>query len=254
MSGMNQTYVKLYRRLMHWEWKRQPLMVALWADLLIHANIKDRFFEGERIRAGELVTSLASLSERTGLSISQVRTCLKRLRETGYIAERTSSQYRVITLVGWGEEQGRVAGGWQADDRRVTGASQHYKKGEQVEQEEGERRAPSYMKTYEQEMGRMQPGVAVQAREFAQAMDEEVVELALREAVRCGAPHWSYARAVLESWQQRGIRTGADVRAMRGRQQVGDAGGSMMAQHEYTEEDLVRRRRAAMRMVEEGEA
>ena len=82
---MDESWVKLYRKLKEWSWADNPNMVALWVRLLIEVNYEDRQWHDITIRRGQFVTSVASLSTKTGLSYKQIRTCIDRLEKTGEI-------------------------------------------------------------------------------------------------------------------------------------------------------------------------
>lgn len=91
-------WVKLHDKFLEWEWHDKPEMVALWLHLLLFANWKDRRWHGIVVRRGQLVTSLNSLNEATGISLRSIRTCLERLKNTGEIEEKTTNKFRIITI------------------------------------------------------------------------------------------------------------------------------------------------------------
>jgi hypothetical protein len=66
------------------------------------ANWKDRkWFDGKEeilIRRGELVRSIEDLSESARLSVKKVRTSLKHLEKTGFLARKPTRRYTHITL------------------------------------------------------------------------------------------------------------------------------------------------------------
>lgn len=76
---MSEGYIKLHRKIFDWEWYGDPKMVALWLHLLLSANYEDKEWRGEIVRRGELVTSLSILAAETGLTVQEIRTCLKKL-------------------------------------------------------------------------------------------------------------------------------------------------------------------------------
>lgn len=94
--------------------------MALWIHLLVNANYEPSYFLGHEIPAGSLPAGLPSLAERTGLTISQIRTSLNKLKMTGEIAVKVTSKFSIISITKWSDYQG--------DDRQVSnhiaGASQ----------------------------------------------------------------------------------------------------------------------------------
>jgi len=80
-------------------------MVALWVHLLINANWEDGEWRGMEVKRGQLITSVHSLSVETGLSVSQVRTCLNRLRDSKQIVIETTKQMTKITICNYDNYQ-----------------------------------------------------------------------------------------------------------------------------------------------------
>jgi len=119
-------WVKLSRRMKKWEWKTDPNMVALWVHLLLHANYEFNRFMGHDVPVGSLVTGIHTLSKSTGLTVSQTRTCLERLKMTNEIAIKTTAKFSIISIVKWEEFQSdrkvnrkRIASSSQADDYTI---------------------------------------------------------------------------------------------------------------------------------------
>lgn len=100
------SYIKLDRRLRNWGWKDKPNMVALWIEILLQANYYENEWHGKVYEAGSFPTSVAKLSASTGLTIQQVRTCLKNLESTNEITIVSTSQGTKISVNKWAEYQG----------------------------------------------------------------------------------------------------------------------------------------------------
>ena len=81
-------------------------MVALWIEILLQANYYDSEWHGKQYECGSFPTSIAKLSEATGLTTQQVRTCLNRLKSTSEITIESTSQGTKIKVVKWAEYQG----------------------------------------------------------------------------------------------------------------------------------------------------
>ena len=107
-------FIKVYRKLMQWEWYTDINTKALFIHCLLRANWKAGEWRGVHFDAGEFITSLPSLSEETGLSVRQVRTSLERLKTTGELTDRTTdtvtgkklSKCRIVTVTNWDNYQG----------------------------------------------------------------------------------------------------------------------------------------------------
>lgn len=91
-------HIKIDRKILNWEWYNDYKMVHLFLHLLIKANWVNGTWRGQTIKRGQYITSVAKLSGNTGLSTSQIRTCLTKLQMTGEIAIETASLNTLITI------------------------------------------------------------------------------------------------------------------------------------------------------------
>lgn len=95
-------HLKLHRKLRDWRYKDDPSMLALWIDLLLYASAQEGDVRRDvSLRPGEQAVTVIRLAERTGLSVQQVRSGLKRLKKSGEIAVRANSKNSVITIPNW---------------------------------------------------------------------------------------------------------------------------------------------------------
>ena len=128
-------FIKLYEKMLSWEWYHDINTFRLFIHLLLKANYKDTNWKGIVILRGQLVTSLPSLASQTGLTTRQVRVSLDKLKMTGEVADKVTNRYRLITIVKYDEYQSdgrqngsqtadKTAGKRQADDRQMTGKCQ----------------------------------------------------------------------------------------------------------------------------------
>jgi len=91
-------HIKIDRKILNWEWYSDYKMVHLFLHLLIKANWTDGKWRGRIIKRGQYMTSVATLSGNTGLTISQIRTCLNKLQTTGEIANEITNSNTLITI------------------------------------------------------------------------------------------------------------------------------------------------------------
>jgi hypothetical protein len=149
-------FIKLYDKILQWEWYSDINTFRLFIHLLLKANYKDLKFEGQTILRGQLVTSLPKLASQTGLSVRQVRVSLDKLKLTGELTDKSFNRYRVITVVKYDQYQAvdrqndrqmtgelsakrqaddrQMTGRWQADDRQMTASIDNIEYIEDVEQ------------------------------------------------------------------------------------------------------------------------
>lgn len=116
-------FIKLYDKILSWEWFSHPNTLCLFIYLLLKAYYKDTAIGGKVIHRGQLVTSLPKISTDTGLSIQQARTAIAHLVSTGEITDESSNQNRIITIVKYDDYQNATDGSTgkqQASNRRVN--------------------------------------------------------------------------------------------------------------------------------------
>lgn len=95
MSG----WIKIHRKILEWEWYDDANTFRLFMHLILKANHKDKNYRGQLVKKGSLLTGRELLSQETGLSIQQIRTCLTRLKSTNEITIKTSRQGTIIQIV-----------------------------------------------------------------------------------------------------------------------------------------------------------
>lgn len=91
-------YIKLWRSLADWEWYKDWKTTRLFVHLLITANYEDGTWQNIEVKRGQRVTSVAKLSEETGLSSKEIRGILDRLKKTNELAIKTTNKYTIITI------------------------------------------------------------------------------------------------------------------------------------------------------------
>ena len=116
---MADAFIKLYKKLLDWEWYDDTNAVRLFIHCLLKANWRETRWHGITIGAGQFITSLPSLAEETHLSIKQVRTALDKLKSTGEVADKAYTKFRIITVNNWDAYQG--AGRQKADKGQTKG-------------------------------------------------------------------------------------------------------------------------------------
>jgi biotin operon repressor len=104
---MSESWIKIYRRFLDWEWYGKSEMVHLFLHLLLKANVEDKRWQGFVIKRGQLITGRSRLIEETGISERTIRTCLQKLQETGEITVEASNRYSLITICNYDSYQER---------------------------------------------------------------------------------------------------------------------------------------------------
>ena len=102
---MDNGYVALHRKFKDWEWYKNIPVKTLFQHCLIMANFKDKKWQGIEIKRGSFLTSVKTLSIETGLSDSQVRTALDKLKLTNELTIKTTNRYSVVTVLKYNDYQ-----------------------------------------------------------------------------------------------------------------------------------------------------
>lgn len=137
------SYIRLDRNIIHWKWWHDHNTLVVFLYLLIQANIKDNGFSGQIVHRGEVVTSLPSLCNATGLTIRQVRTAISHLKTTGEVTDRTFTKFRIITIVNYDKYQdltGKMP--YKKTDERQASDRQATTPREYREREKGRKKNP----------------------------------------------------------------------------------------------------------------
>lgn len=93
------SWIKLPRMFMNWQWYQNTNMVHLYLYLLLNANIENKIYFGISIQRGECLVSLSTLSRDTGISRDSVKRYLKKLKDTKDISYKKLSKGRIIVLL-----------------------------------------------------------------------------------------------------------------------------------------------------------
>lgn len=98
-------WIKMYRKLIEWEWYNDINTKVVFLHLLLTANHKEKKWQGNTILKGQKLTSLEHLSKEVGLSIQQTRTALKKLKSTNEITIKSTNKYTLITIEKYSDYQ-----------------------------------------------------------------------------------------------------------------------------------------------------
>jgi len=127
MVETSEGWISLYRRFTEWEWYDSIAVKCLFVHCLLLANYKTKNWKGVTIQRGQFITSYEKLAHSNGLTIHQVRTALNKLKMTGEVAVKTTSQYSIITVKNYDLYQDdvtrkvtRMADEGQADGKQMA--------------------------------------------------------------------------------------------------------------------------------------
>jgi hypothetical protein len=98
---MTQGWICVHRQLLEWEWFSDHNTFRLFVYFMLKANHQDKKWKGILIKRGQHLTSLDAICAGSGLTKSQVRTSIKKLKSTHEIAHESNKQHTVITVINY---------------------------------------------------------------------------------------------------------------------------------------------------------
>lgn len=99
------SWIKLYRKFVEWEWYSDVNCKVVFLHLLLTANHKVKRWQGREIGIGEVITGRNVLADEVGLSVQQVRTALKKLSDSGEIEIENTNRFSHIKIINFGKYQ-----------------------------------------------------------------------------------------------------------------------------------------------------
>lgn len=94
----NEGYIKLFRKMLEWEWYQDAAVSRVFLHLLLTANYEDKQWKGRNVRRGQRVTSSQMIADELLLSKKTVYSALKKLESTGEIQCEPHNKYTLITV------------------------------------------------------------------------------------------------------------------------------------------------------------
>lgn len=74
-----ENFIKLNRRIKHWQHFREPFTRIVFEYLLLEASYMDSSLNGEKVKTGTVITSRSKIAEENGITVGQVRKALEKL-------------------------------------------------------------------------------------------------------------------------------------------------------------------------------
>lgn len=105
MGNFDNGHIKIFRKMLDWEWFSDINTFYVFMYCLLKANWKDKKWRGIDVKRGSFITSRAHLAKDLHLSEQQIKTALEHLESTNEITKSTTARYTVITVVKYNEYQ-----------------------------------------------------------------------------------------------------------------------------------------------------
>lgn len=108
----NTTYIKLFRKMLTWEWYKDANTVRVFLHILLKVNYEPSRFRGHEIGVGECVFGRKKWAEELGLSEQQIRTAISHLQNSHEITIKSTNKFSVIHVEKWEF--------WQLEEGKAT--------------------------------------------------------------------------------------------------------------------------------------
>lgn len=208
-----ETWIKLYRKFREWEWYTDAVVSRLYLHLLLSANWETKKWKGITINPGELVTSIAMLSEELNISVRQTRTAIDKLIECHAIDKKTTNKYTLIKVLKYCNYQNTE----ELSDKQMTNERQTNDKQTTTTKELKNNRNiyNNYIyysedfgeitKAYENDIGVITPTTAELLKGFTEEFSKELILFAFEEAVKSNVRNIRYIEGILNTWKEKGV-------------------------------------------------
>lgn len=196
---MGEPFIKLYKKMLRWEWYDDTNTKILFLHILLRANWEAGSWHGINYGVGEFITSLQTLADETHLSVQQVRTALQHLISTGEVTSKQQGKARIIAVNNWCQyqESNKVSNKKptrsQQDGNKVVTTDKEYK--EREERKEGKENNKYY--PADELLNTAFTDYVSMRRQIKKPMTEKAIELAMKKLVSLSGGDNDAAIAIL---------------------------------------------------------
>jgi len=118
-------WIKIYRKMLDWEWYKDGNTKDLFLHLLLTANREDKTWRGVKVERGQSLTSRATLASETGMSEGQVKRSLAKLIATNNLTIKATNKYTIITVCNFESYQEQSSDSDQQNGQPLNQPSDH---------------------------------------------------------------------------------------------------------------------------------
>ena len=98
-------YIRLYRKLLDWEWFNDGNTLKLFIYLLLTAYFKPARRNGFEIQPGQTIITFRKTCQQIGLTMREFRTSFGHLIATHEVTHITTHHYTLVTITNWASYQ-----------------------------------------------------------------------------------------------------------------------------------------------------
>ncbi|RXA17773.1 DnaD domain-containing protein [Enterococcus faecalis] len=225
---MNAGYVKLYRKVMDSFVWTNPYMYKLWNLCLMKASHENRkfLFNGKEIwlNSGEFVTGRDAITFEMNKGVKRehqvnsgsVWRWLKRFEKEGMLNIKSTTKYSIVSINNWDDYQ---ASEHQVNIKRTTSEQQvHTNKNEKNDKNEKNvvvvEEQQSVFQLYQSIFGMLNSVTTQNLEYWCNDLSTELVSEALKISAKSNARNFKYTESILRNWEQEGVKTLDDVKAL----------------------------------------
>lgn len=251
----NKGYIKIYRKIMEWEWYTDTNVKVVFIHCLLKANFTQKNWRGITIERGSFITSYANLARELNLSVKQVRLAIEKLKKTGELAIKTTNKYSIITIKNYDEYQSR---GMQEDNQEDTQkANKGQTKGKQRATTKNDKNdnndnndtrrgysvpaaqndAQDIVTMVTENINPILNPIEIQLiQEWINEHPKDLIIEAIKETALNKATSIKYTDAILRSWKYKSIKTLQDLEHHNAKRNSGRKRGSHVSEPEWLED------------------
>lgn len=209
--------------------------LAIWIYLLLNATHEeyDVLFKGKRItlQKGQLITGTISIAKKLKINKDKVQRTLKLFESDKQIAQQTSNQNRLISILKWEEYQKndkqndkQMINECETNDKRVITNKnvkniKNDKNVKNVVEESKEETIDScvdgldeVIEFYNNNISLITPYAKDVFVDYLKEMPKDLIILAMKKATESNARNIKYIKAILNNWSSKGIKSIIDAK------------------------------------------
>ena len=203
----NKSFIKLYKKILEWEWYKDYKTKDLFIHLLLKANWKDGKYQGYEIPRGSLITGRKQLAEELGFTEQSIRTAINHLKSTNEITIKTTKVFSIITIVNYEQyqESNQVSNQQLTNNQPTTNQQlttiEEYKNNRIKENNN----IINIYEFVEQNFGRLLS--PVEYEEISSWNDNELTRYAIKQAVLNNKCSTKYISRILNAYERENIKS-----------------------------------------------
>ena len=216
-------WIKLYRKFREWEWYNDPIVKAVFIELLLTANWKPTKWKGIELDVGETVVGRKELADAVGISEQNVRTALRKLENTKTIGKKSTNKYTIVKVLNYCNYQALAEDNQPTTNQQLTNnqpttnqqltTPKEYKNNinkelyiEEAARVRAREGIAKVINLYEENIGVPSPITRDVLAGLLSSHSADLVELAITEAAKANAHSVKYIEAIFRKWDSLGIK------------------------------------------------